>query len=114
MPLSGRSILLVEDERLIAMDVTATLSDAGALVTTANTLKQALEFARKQRFSCAVLDHSLPDGDSDPLCEELAAHGTPFVLYTGRSHIGGACATGKIVGKPVGPNELVDAIRSLC
>src|SRR5689334_15022556 len=81
LSLSGRSILLVEDERLIAMDVASSLSDAGASVTMANTLKEALEIVRRQRFSCAVVDHSLRDGDSDPLCQELAAQGMPFVVY---------------------------------
>jgi DNA-binding response OmpR family regulator len=114
MPLSGRRILLVEDEMLIAMDVTATLSGAGASVTQATTLKQALDLVRTQRFSCAVLDHSLPDGSSDPLCEELTDRGTPFVVYSGRMGIGGACANGKIVGKPVPPDDLVAAVRSLC
>ena len=40
--LAGRAILVVEDEALIALDITQELEAAGAAVTTTNTLKHAL------------------------------------------------------------------------
>ena len=40
--LQGRSILIVEDEAIIAMDLTMALESAGAEVTSTGTLKHAL------------------------------------------------------------------------
>lgn len=40
--LTGRSILVVEDEPLIAMAISQALEESGAEVTTTNTLRHAL------------------------------------------------------------------------
>ena len=40
--LTGRSILIVEDEPIIVMDITQGFEDSGAELTTTNTLRHAL------------------------------------------------------------------------
>ena len=54
--LGGYSILVVDDEPLIALGVTEALSDAGAEVVTAHDLSTALEAAAKGSVSAAILD----------------------------------------------------------
>jgi ActR/RegA family two-component response regulator len=62
--LQGRSILIVEDEPLIVMDITQALEGAGASVTTTNTLKHALLLVEHDGLSAAILDHSLGNDKS--------------------------------------------------
>ena len=69
--LKGRSILVVEDEPLIALDITLAFVPTGASVTTTNTLAHALILAEHDGLSGAILDHSLPDGDCCKLCARL-------------------------------------------
>jgi DNA-binding response OmpR family regulator len=67
-PLGGCSILVVEDEPLIAMDVVQGLEAAGAAVSVARTLKDALDKVEALELSAAGLDHRLRDGDSSQIC----------------------------------------------
>ena len=61
--LQGRSILIVEDEPLITMDLTLALEDTGASVTSTNTLKHALLLVEHDGLSAAILDHALGDNN---------------------------------------------------
>ena len=94
-PLAGRSILVVEDEPLIAMDVAQGLQTAGASVSVARTLSDALNKVEAPGLSAAVLDHRLRDGDSSQICERLDARNIPFVVYSGYAKLDGACSEGK-------------------
>lgn len=109
-PLAGRSILVVEDEPLIAMDVAHSLQTAGASVSVARTLSDALNKVEAPGLSAAVLDHRLKDGDSSQICDRLDARNIPFVVYSGYPKLDGPCSEGKQVSKPVRPEELVVAV----
>ena len=71
--LEGRSILIVEDQPLIVMDITQEFEATGAALTTTNTLKHALILVEHDGLSGAILDHALPDGDSSELCDDYMA-----------------------------------------
>jgi DNA-binding response OmpR family regulator len=73
--LDGRSILIVEDEPLIVMDITQQFEATGAALTTTNTLHHALILAEHNGLSGAILDHALGDGDSSLLCARLTERG---------------------------------------
>jgi DNA-binding response OmpR family regulator len=114
-PLAGRSILVVEDEPIIAMEVVQGLQDAGASVSEARTLSDALCKVECPTLSAAVLDHALNDGDASQICDRLEQRNIPFVIYSGYDYVHGPCSEGEHVRKPVAPNVLVDAvIRVLC
>ena len=70
--LHGQTILIVEDEPFIALDMEQTLSSAGAQVISALHLAEAFEAAQNADISAAVLDVNLREGDCAPLCEVLA------------------------------------------
>ena len=55
--LKGLSILVVEDEPLIAFDITEELQAAGAVVTTTDTLPHALLLVEHNGLAGAILDH---------------------------------------------------------
>jgi DNA-binding response OmpR family regulator len=111
--LKGRSILIVEDEPLIVMDITQAFEGTGAALTTTNSLHQALVLVNHDGLSGAILDHSLGDGDSTKLYERLTERGIPFVIYSGFSSIEGASKGALHIRKPAGPGELVAAMECL-
>jgi DNA-binding response OmpR family regulator len=111
--LAGRSILIVEDEPLIAMEIVDAFKAAGAVVTTTFSLKQALILVEHDGLAAAILDHALGDDDSSQLCARLKERDVPFVVYSGFSKIGGACAHAPLVQKPASPDELVATVEGL-
>lgn len=82
--LEGFSVLLVEDQLVIALDVENMLKDFGvAAVHTAATSSEALSVLAKVQPDIAVLDINLGSSTSIPIAEELRARGIPFVFATG-------------------------------
>ena len=111
--LQGRSILVVEDEPLIALDITQELEAAGASVTTTDTLRHALLLVEHDGLSGAVLDHGLTDGDSSRLCSRLKERGIPFIMYSGFPAVDGDCSAGLHMTKPAGEGALTAALGRL-
>ena len=107
---AGRSILVVEDEPLIALDVSLAFENVGAVVLTARTLAAALLLVEHGGLSAAVLDFGLGDGDADALCSRLDQRRIPFILHSGYSHHGPACINGIVVPKPAGTATLVSTL----
>src|SRR6185503_14086572 len=97
--LRGRSILVVEDEPLIGMEIRSALEDAGASVTATTTVRHALILVEHDGLAAAIMDHALADGDSTELCARLAARGIPYVSYSGFDPVKGASPEAPFVGK---------------
>jgi light-regulated signal transduction histidine kinase (bacteriophytochrome) len=82
--LRGLSILMVEDQLLIAMDVQTMLAHEGAAtVETASSVKEALHSLTIFQPDIAILDVNLGNGSSLPVAHALVARGIPFVFATG-------------------------------
>lgn len=84
--LTGRRVLVVEDETLIAMDLCYTLDDEGATVVgpVASVEDALLLMDAGQAVDAAVLDISLGDGnDVFSLADLLSARGVPYIFSTG-------------------------------
>jgi DNA-binding response OmpR family regulator len=83
-PLQGASILVVEDDPILALDIVRLLLAAGANVKgPALSLERALELAKAVHLSCAVLDVTLRDGLVFPAARLLRQRGVGIVFYTG-------------------------------
>jgi CheY-like chemotaxis protein len=80
--LRGCSILIVEDEPLIALDLHAALYAAGAGIIAATNAKEALRLIRRNEISAAVIDIRLGNQDSLEVCQALFHHRVPFLFYT--------------------------------
>ena len=111
--LEGRAILVVEDQPLIALDITQELEAAGAAVTTTNTLKHALLLVEHDGLCGAILDHALGDGDSSLLCSRLTTRGIPFLIYSGHATAEGECHSALHIAKPAAEGALVAALEGL-
>jgi DNA-binding response OmpR family regulator len=83
--LAGRSVLLVEDEYLIADTLALAFEDAGAeVIGPAPTVAQALALIEGgSRIDVAVLDANLGGERAWPIAETLAQRAIPFLLVTG-------------------------------
>ncbi len=115
--LTGRRVLVVEDEALVAMLVEDALLDAGAAVLgPAATVSEALLLLSKENPDVAVLDLNLAGETSTPVADVLAQRGVPFVVATGygaeglppsHSHV-------PVLAKPYDPDDLTAALSRLC
>ena len=84
--LSGRRVLVVEDEMLVLIMIEDMLADLGCKsVVSAATIDKALTLINAQAFDIALLDMNLNGNDSHPVAEALCARGVPFVYSTGNT-----------------------------
>lgn len=113
--LDGRSILIVEDEMLLAMDLEEVLQGWGATVLgPAPTIEEALALLSEHRPDVATLDMNLSGTSSLPLARELASREIPFVVISGYSAAdSGADALRNVrfVKKPYNDNDLLKALE---
>jgi CheY-like chemotaxis protein len=111
--LRGRSILVVEDELLIGMDIRAALEDAGANVTATTTARHALILIEHDGLAGAIIDHALGDGDSTEVGRRLRAKGVPYVNYSGYNWVDDASPAAPHVSKPATMDILLGALEDL-
>lgn len=114
--LSGRRVLVVEDEMLVLMMTEDMLADLGCeSVIAAATIEQALALINTQIFDAAMLDMNLNGNSSHSVAEALIARGVPFVYATG--NIGRDMRDGyrdrPVLKKPFEFEELVRSLRPL-
>jgi CheY-like chemotaxis protein len=84
--LSGRRVLVVEDEMLILIMIEDMLADLGCdSVTAAATVSQAVALIEAEIFDVAMLDMNLNGNNSLVVADALAARDVPFVFSTGYS-----------------------------
>ena len=85
MPMPGKTILIVEDEPLIAMMLEDFLESLGhAVIGTCESVEDALARVTAGGFDLAIIDVQLKDGKQVwPVADRLAESGTPFILATG-------------------------------
>lgn len=77
------TVLVAEDEALIAMDVMDELDSAGFVAVGPFARNaDALEYCRLSKPDCAVLDVCLADGASYAIADWLVAHDVPLVFHS--------------------------------
>src|SRR3954451_14675818 len=83
--LAGTTVLVVEDNSIVGLDLQLTLEAFGHRVLgPASSNQEVLAMlAQERRPDVAVVDLHLTDGLATPVTEALAALGIPFLLLTG-------------------------------
>ncbi len=80
------SILVVEDEPLVSMQLVMMLEDLGySVVGPSSSVSEGLEKVRSAAIDAALLDVTLGKELSIPIAEELVRMGVPFAFATGYS-----------------------------
>jgi DNA-binding response OmpR family regulator len=114
----SRSILVVEDEFLLAMEMEAILTDQGFVVIgPAATVAGALDLLEREHPDAAVLDVNLQGIAVTPVARALREMNIPFVLASAyrRSDlpVDDVLRDAVKVGKPVKTAELIEILRRL-
>jgi len=80
---NSTSVLIVEDNAIIALDAEEAVLSLGMTVAgVASRVSEALEAIRVGRVDVAVLDYELADGTSEPVARKLAAAGIPYAIVS--------------------------------
>jgi CheY-like chemotaxis protein len=114
--LSGRRILVVEDEMLILMMIEAMLADLGCeSATAAATIHHAIALIDEEIFDAAMLDVNLKGSNSYPVADALVARGVPFFFSTGNNglHIMDRYSGTAVLRKPFIYQDLAAILKGL-
>ena len=109
---TGKEVLLLEDNLLLAKQISSFLEKSGADVTHCQSLEEARRTLPELSFDAALLDLNLPDGDSLELLREgIVPQNTSTVLMTGEGGIRSAVEAIQLgasdyLSKPFDLNEL--------
>ena len=114
--MTGKRILIVEDEVLIAISLEAALSDGGLTpVGPFSRVDKAVAAAETEALDAAVLDVNLAGAKVFPVADALAARDIAFLFLTGyvtgqlpREYRGTT-----ILAKPFQGRQIVDCILKL-
>jgi DNA-binding NtrC family response regulator len=111
-----KSILIVEDEPLIALGVHSALKLAGASILSATTVNEATRLIGYAEISAAIVDVRLGPEDASAVCRLLARRNIPFVFYTGQPRTSPIFAEWphvQVFGKPALFDQIVSALARL-
>ena len=111
---SPLTVLAVDDDGLVLMNILALLEDLGHTVLEAYSGKEALEiFRREPSINLVITDQAMPHMTGIQLAELIAAErpGTPIILATGYGELPpGSDPSIQRLGKPFGQPDLVKAV----
>ena len=115
--LSGSTILIVEDELLIALDIQVALEDAGARTLVVGSVSEALALLGDLATppDSAVLDVRLGAEEVFPVADVLAEHGVPIVFHSGHARaidLAQHYPRASVLPKPAPPERLVAALAA--
>lgn len=117
-PMSGMTVLVVEDDFIVAYDMQMMLEEQGARVLgPASSLVEAQALLAKERPTVAVLDVNLNGEFVFPLAEDLRAKDVPFLFATAYADedrlFPEAARSVTRLAKPVLPNVLIAQLMRL-
>jgi DNA-binding NtrC family response regulator len=114
--LTGKRVLLVEDEFYIADDLRRALTTAGAkVVGPFASVRTAEDAINSGGFDCAVIDLNLRGDSAVPVAEHLLRLNIPFAIATGYGssavpeHLHGVVR----VEKPFDPAQMLNVVCKL-
>lgn len=112
-------ILLVEDDKSIALGLEYSLRQEGFTVTLCSSVAEAIAAVAAAGFDLAVLDLSLPDGSGYDICRSIKQSGDrPVIFLTACDDevnvvMGLDMGADDYIAKPFRIRELVSRIRSV-
>ena len=80
--MEAKSILIVEDDAMIASGLVYALEQEGYVVTHSKSVADARNSLASAHFDLAILDMQLPDGTGFDVCETLKSTGTSVIFLT--------------------------------
>ena len=112
-------ILVVEDDKTLAMGIEYSLKQEGYETSLCYTAQAARDAIESRRFSLVILDVALPDGNGFELCQSIRGKGdTPVIFLTARDDeatvvMGLDLGADDYITKPFRVRELLSRIKSV-
>jgi CheY-like chemotaxis protein len=111
--LAGHTILVVEDEPLLALEIVDALTACGAQVASASHVADAVSSVALHKIAAAVLDINVGGEDCLVLCRHLSQRQIPFVFYTGYAAAPDGWSNVPVITKPAQVTHVVDTVERL-
>lgn len=114
--MTGKCLLVVEDEFLVALDMEIVLGEAGfEVLGPAGSVAEALRLIAGHQPDAALLDNNLNGESVGPVAVALAERSVPFAFVSGndRASLPPAFDHVLLVGKPFNPAHLVEVAIGL-
>lgn len=113
--LANITVLVAEDEPLVAVGVVKQLTEAGATVVgPCSTTGRAIAALHENDIDVAIVDFMLADDNTEGLQAALEDKGVPFIVVTGYPRVlVRRDQSQPVLSKPVSPETLATTLRSL-
>jgi DNA-binding response OmpR family regulator len=113
--LKGMPILIVENEPLIALDLSEAVKDRnGIVIGPVPTVAEALAILAGQSVGAAILDARLDDRDITPVAIRLIEQAVPFIIHTGTglpAELAASHPDLPVILKPKRPEDVVASLE---
>ena len=114
-PTERPRVLVVEDEFIIALDLSETVRDLGyALAGPYADKEKAFHAIEEELPDCAILDVFTGDGEVYPLADALTEAGVPIIFHSGHvspSEVRQRYPEAWACAKPCSPDKLIDVLQ---
>jgi CheY-like chemotaxis protein len=112
--LTGQTILLVEEQPIVALDLRTALEDAGAKVVVARDAAEALASIKQSAFTSAVLDLRPSSDDHRRIARALKKKGVRFIFHATQPPEDVTTVRGApVFQKPTRAQDIVRALANL-
>lgn len=118
--LNGQSILVVEDEPLLAMELTGIIEDGGGIIAavvsdTEAAMRHIEGEATGNPIAAALLDGNLHGVPVDPVADALRDRGIPFIFVSGygRENLPAGHEQAPLVGKPFDARQVLSSLAAV-
>ena len=114
--LTGKRILIVEDEPLIALDLESAVNDhEGVVVGPVGSIAQATLIAESEALDGAILDLRLGGDLALAVAERLRARQIPFVIHSGQADttLPRDWPAVPVIGKPALPEAVIARLAEI-
>ncbi|WP_061976285.1 response regulator [Aureimonas sp. AU20] len=112
-----RSVMIVEDELFVALDLQDIVEEIGHRVLGPYvTVREALDAIEADLPACAILDVQLLDGEVYPAADRLRAARVPIIFHSGHAdetQLLGRYPDAAVCAKPSSPAHLQSVIERL-
>jgi CheY-like chemotaxis protein len=114
--LSGKRVLVVEDEAFLALEISAMLRDSGMTPIGPTACSgEALGMIETLSIDCALLDVNLRGESTEIIAAALAMRSIPFAFVTGygRDNLPRGFHDAPLITKPFAEQKLIATVREL-